>query len=56
MSRDISAEKSTVEGQLSGSISINQVVSFKVIVVDKKGSRVTTSPKERELSHSLKSP
>jgi len=42
VSRDISAEKSTVEGQPSGSVSINQVVSFKVVVVDKKGSRVTS--------------
>jgi len=41
---DISAEKSFVEGQPSGSISINRSVSFKVIVVDKKGNRVTSSP------------
>jgi len=45
VSRDISAEKSSIEGQLSGSISINQAVSFKVTVVDKKGNRVTSSPK-----------
>jgi len=45
VSRDISAEKSSIEGQPSGSISINQVVSFKVTVVDKKGNRVTSSPK-----------
>jgi len=45
VSRDISAEKSIVEGQPSGLISINQAVSFKVIVVDKKGNRVTSSPK-----------
>jgi len=56
MSRDISAEKSLIEGQPSGSVCINQVVSFKVIVIDKKGNRVTSSPK-RELSHLLsKSP
>ena len=45
VSRDISAEKSCIEGQPSGSVSINQAVSFKVIVVDKKGNRVTSSPK-----------
>ena len=45
MSRDISAEKSSIEEQPSGSISINQVVSFKVVAVDKKGNRVTFSPK-----------
>jgi len=45
VSRDISAEKSTVEGQPSGSVSINQAFSFRVIVVDKKGNRVTSSPK-----------
>jgi len=45
VSRDISAEKSSVEGEPSGSISINQAVSFNVIVVDKKGNRVTSSPK-----------
>jgi len=45
VSRDISAEKSTVDGQPSGSVIINQTVSFKVIVVDKKGNRVTSSPK-----------
>ena len=45
VSRDISAEKSTVEGQPSGSVSINQAVSFKVVAVDKKGNRVTSSPK-----------
>jgi len=45
VSRDISAEKSSIEGQPSGSISINQVVSFKVVAVDKKGNRVTSSPK-----------
>jgi len=45
VSRDISPEKSIVEGQPSVSISINQVVSFKVVVVDKKGNRVTSSPK-----------
>ena len=45
VSRDISAEKSTIEGQPSGSVCINQVVSFKVTVVDKKGNRVTSSPK-----------
>jgi len=45
VSRDISAEKSSIEGQPSGSISINQVVSFKFIVVDKKGNRVSSSPK-----------
>jgi len=43
--KDISAEKSSIEGQPSGSISIDQAVSFKVIVVDKKGNRVTSSPK-----------
>jgi len=45
VSRDISPEKSTVEGQPSELISINQAVSFKVVVVDKKGNRVTSSPK-----------
>ena len=40
VSRDISAEKSSVEGQPSGSVSINQAVSFKVIVVDEKGNRM----------------
>jgi len=45
VSRDIFAEKSSIEGQPSVSMSINQVVSFKVIVVDKKGNRVTSSPK-----------
>jgi len=45
VSRDISAEKSSIEGQPSELISINQAVSFKVIVVDKKGNRVTSSPK-----------
>ena len=45
MSRDISAEKSLIEGQPSRSVSINQAVSFKVTVVDKKGNRVTSSPK-----------
>jgi len=45
VSRDISAEKSCIEGQPSGSVSVNQAVSFKVIVVDKKGNRVTSSPK-----------
>jgi len=45
VSRDISAEKSSIEGQPSGSISINQAVSFKVTVVNKKGNRVTSSPK-----------
>jgi len=44
VSWDISAEKSSVEGQPSGSI-INKPFSFKVIVVDKKGSRVTSSSK-----------
>jgi len=43
VSRDISAEKSSIEGPPSGSISINQAVSFKVLVVDKKGNRVTSS-------------
>jgi len=38
VSRDISAQKSSIEGQPSGSVSINQAVSFKVTVVDKKGS------------------
>jgi len=42
---DISAEKSSIEGQPSGSISINQVVSFRVTVVDRKGNSVTSSPK-----------
>jgi len=42
---DISAEKSSVEGQPSRSVSINQAVSFKVTVVDKKGNWVTSSPK-----------
>jgi len=45
VSRDISAEKSSVEGQPSGLVSINQGVSFKVTLVDKKGNRVTSSPK-----------
>ena len=45
VSRDISTEKSSIEGQPSGSVSINQVVSFRVFVVDKKGNRVTSSPK-----------
>ena len=45
VSRDISPEKSSIEGQPSGSISINQVVSFMVSVLDKKGNRVTSSPK-----------
>ena len=45
MSRAISAEKLSIEGQPSGSVSINQAVSFKVAVVDKKGNRVTSSPK-----------
>jgi len=45
VSRDVFPEKSTVEGQPCGSVSMNQVVSFKVIVVDKKGIRVTSSPK-----------
>jgi len=47
VSRDISAEKSSIEGQPSGSISIDQVVSFKVVVVDKTGNRVTSSPKRK---------
>ena len=47
VSRDISAEKSSIEEQPSGSVSVNQVVSFKVTVVDKKGNRVTTSPKRK---------
>ena len=47
MSRDISAEKSSIEGQPFGSVSVNQAVSFKVIVVDKKGNRVTSSPKRK---------
>jgi len=42
--RGISAEKSTVEGHPSESISINQAISFKVVVVDQKGNRVTYSP------------
>ena len=42
VSRDVSAEKSSVEGQPSGSVSTNRAVSFKVIVVDKKGNRVTS--------------
>jgi len=45
VSKDISTEKSSVEGQPSGSVVITQVVSFKVLVVDKKGNRVTSSPK-----------
>ena len=45
VSRDISAEKSSIEGQPSGSISINQAVLFEVTVVDKKGNRATSSPK-----------
>jgi len=45
VSKFISAEKSSVEGQPSGSVCINQVVSFKVVVVDKKGNWVTSSPK-----------
>ena len=45
VSRDISAEKSSIEGQPSGSVSTNQAVSFKVIVVDKKGNSMTSSPK-----------
>jgi len=45
VSRVISAAKLSIEGQPSGSVSINQAVSFKVIVVDKKGNRVTSSPK-----------
>jgi len=49
VSRDISAEKSTVEGQPSGSISVDQAVSFKVVVADKKGNRVTSSPKGKEI-------
>jgi len=44
VSKDISAEKSSIEGRPSGSVSVNQV-SFKVTVVDKKGNRVTSSPK-----------
>jgi len=47
VSRNISAEKSSIEGQPSGSISINQAVSFKVTVVDKKRNRVTSSPKRK---------
>ena len=49
VSRDVSAEKLSIEGQPSGSVSINQVVSFKVIVVNKKGNRVTSSPKGKEI-------
>jgi len=45
VTRDISAEKSSIEGQPSGSITINLAVSFKVVVIDKKGNRVTSSPK-----------
>jgi len=45
VSKGISAEKSTVEGQPSGLVSINQAVSFKVVVVDQKGNRVSSSPK-----------
>jgi len=45
VSRDVSAEKSTVEGQPPGLVSINRVVSFKVVVVDRKGNRVASSPK-----------
>jgi len=45
LSKDVSAEKLFVEEQPFGSVVINQAVSFKVIVVDKKGNRVTSSPK-----------
>jgi len=45
VSRDVSSEKSSIEGQPSGSVSVDQAVSFKVTVVDKKGNRVTSSPK-----------
>jgi len=45
VSRDVSAEKSTVEGQPPGLVSINRVVSFTVVVVDRKGNRVASSPK-----------
>jgi len=45
VSKDISAEKSYVEGQRSGSVIINHSISFKVNVIDKKGNRVTSSPK-----------
>jgi len=47
VSKDISAEKSSIEGQPSGSVSVNQAVSFKVVVVDKKGNRMTSSPKRK---------
>jgi len=46
VSRDISAEKSSVEGQPTGPVIINEVVSFKVTVIDRKGNRVDSSPAE----------
>ena len=50
VSRDISAEKSCIEQQPSGSVSFNQVISFKVVVVDKKGNRITSSPKGKGIT------
>jgi hypothetical protein len=43
MSKEISAEKSSVEVQPSSAVTINQPVTFKVIVIDQKDDRVTSS-------------
>ena len=46
ISKDVSVENSSIEGQPTGSITIKQPVSFRVIVVDKKGNRVASQGKK----------